>query len=179
MIIPNKEHRIGIFIDVQNLYHSAKNLHGARVNYSELIKHLVGERRLVRALGYVVRSDPETGEDSFFDALEKAGIELRMKDIQVFPNGVKKADWDVGIAVDAIRMADMFDVLVLVSGDGDFIPLVKYLQIGLGKGVEVAAFGKTASSGLREVADNFTDLDSTPRMIFKSAKASAARKKKK
>lgn len=176
MIIPNKEHKIGIFIDVQNLYHSAKNLYGGRVNYKELIKLLVGERKLARALGYVVRSDPETGEDSFFDALEKAGIELRMKDIQIFPNGVKKADWDVGIAVDAIRMAGMFDVIVLVSGDGDFIPLVKYLQIGLGKGVEVAAFGKTSSSGLREVADNFIDFDTIPRMVFKSAKASAKKK---
>lgn len=177
MIIPNKEHRIGIFIDVQNLYHSAKNLYGGRVNYGELIKKLVGERKLTRALGYVVRSDPETGEESFFEALQKAGIELRMKDIQVFPSGVKKADWDVGLAVDAIRMADSFDVIVLVSGDGDFIPLVKYLQIGLGKGVEVAAFGKTTSSGLREVADNFIDLDTTPKMVFKSAKASAKKKK--
>jgi len=177
MIIQNKEHKIGIFIDVQNLYHSAKNLYGGRVNYGELIKKLTGDRKLVRALGYVVRSDPETGEESFFEALEKAGIELRMKDIQVFPNGVKKADWDVGIAVDAIRMADTFDVVVLVSGDGDFIPLVKYLQIGLGKGVEVAAFGKTSSAGLREVADNFTDLDTIPKMVFKSAKASASKKR--
>src|SRR3989304_706698 len=177
MIIPHKEHRIGIFIDVQNLYHSAKNLYGGRVNYGELIKKLTGERKLVRALGYVVRSDPETGEESFFEALQKAGIELRMKDIQIFPSGGKKADWDVGLAVDGIRMADSLDVAILVSGDGDFIPLVKYLQIGLGKGVEVAAFGKTASSGLKEVADNFIDLDTTPRMVFKSAKSSARKKK--
>ena len=179
MIIPNKEHRIGIFIDVQNLYHSAKNLYGGRVNYGELIRKLVNERKLVRALGYVVRSDPETGEESFFEALQKAGIELRMKDIQIFPSGVKKADWDVGLAVDAIRMSDSFDVVILVSGDGDFIPLVKYLQIGLGKGVEIAAFGKTASSGLKEIADNFMDLDTTPRMVFKSAKSSSGREKKK
>ena len=177
MIIPNKDHRIGIFIDVQNLYHSAKNLYGGRVNYNELIKLLTNERRLARALGYVVRSDPETGEESFFEALEKAGIELRMKDIQVFQSGAKKADWDVGMAVDAIRMAKMFDVIVLVSGDGDFVPLVKYLQWGLGKGVEVAAFGKTTSGRLKEVADNFIDLDTAPRMVFKSAK-SAPRKKK-
>ena len=179
MIIPNKEHRIGIFIDVQNLYHSAKNLYGGRVNYGELIKKLTNDRKLVRALGYVVRSDPETGEESFFEALGKAGIELRMKDIQVFPNGVKKADWDVGIAVDAIRMAETLDVIILVSGDGDFIPLVKYLQIGFGKGVEVAAFGKTSSSGLREAADNFIDLDTIPRMVFKSTKASASRNRSK
>lgn len=170
MLIPNKEQRVGIFIDIQNLYHSAKNLYGGRVNYGELIKHLVGDRRLVRALAYVVKSDPETGEDSFFEALEKAGIELRVKDIQVFASGVKKADWDVGMAVDAIRMASALDVVILVSGDGDFLPLVNYLQSGLGKGVEVAAFGRTSSARLKETADRFIDLDNTPRMVFKTLK---------
>lgn len=171
-LIPNKEQRVGIFIDIQNLYHSAKNLYGGRVNYNELVKQLVGDRRLVRALAYVVKSDPETGEDAFFDALEKAGIELKIKDIQVFASGVKKADWDVGIAVDAIRMAGMLDVVILVSGDGDFLPLVNYLQSGLGKGVEVAAFGRTSSARLKEVADRFMDLDNTPRMVFKTLKKS-------
>ena len=170
-IIPNKEQRIGIFIDIQNLYHSAKNLYGGRVNYAELIKELVGDRKLVRALGYVVKSTPETGEDSFFEALQKAGIEIRSKDIQVFAGGAKKADWDVGMAVDAIRMANMLDIVVLVTGDGDFVPLVEYLRWGLGKGVEVAAFGKTTSGKLREVADQFIDLDTTPRMVFKSLKS--------
>ncbi len=167
-LIPNKEQRVGIFIDIQNLYHSAKNLYGGRVNYGELIKQLTDGRRLVRALAYVVKSTPETGEESFFDALEKSGIELRSKDIQVFTSGVKKADWDVGIAVDAIRMADMLDVVILVSGDGDFLPLVNYLQWGLGKGVEVSAFGRTSSSRLRDAADRFTDLDNAPRMVFKT-----------
>ncbi len=169
-LIPNKEQRVGIFIDIQNLYHSAKNLYGGRVNYNELVKQLVADRRPVRILAYVVKSDPETGEDSFFDALEKAGIELRSKEIQVFSSGVKKADWDVGIAVDAIRMADMLDVIILVSGDGDFLPLVNYLQWGLGKGVEVAAFGRTSSARLKESADRFIDLDTAPRMVFKSVR---------
>ena len=174
-IIPNKEQRVGIFVDIQNLYHSAKNLYGSRVNFAELLKKLTNDRKLVRALAYVVRSDPSTGEEAFFDALEKSGIEVRSKDIQIFSSGAKKADWDVGIAVDAIRMAEMFDVLVLVSGDGDFTPLVKYLQWGLGKGVEVAAFGKTTSSMLKEAADSFIDLDSLPKVIFKTARSSSKR----
>ncbi len=167
-IIPNKEQRVGIFIDVQNLYHSAKNLFGARVNYGELIKQLVGERRLVRALAYVVKSDPATGEESFFEALEKAGIELRSKDIQIFPGGMKKADWDVGMAIDAIRMSNLFDIVIIVSGDGDFVPLVEYLKWGLGRGVEAAAFGQTSSARLREAADGFHDLEHMPRVIFKA-----------
>ena len=175
-IIPNKEQRIGIFIDVQNLYHSAKNLYGGRVNFGELVKSLSNDRKLVRALGYVVKSTPETGEESFFEALKKSGIEVRSKDIQVFPGGAKKADWDVGIAVDAIRMAPMVDIVILVTGDGDFVPLVEYLKWGLGRGVEVAAFGKTSSGRLREAADTFTDLESIPRIVFKSTKRTKRKK---
>jgi len=174
-IIPNQDQRVGVFIDIQNLYHSAKNLYGGRVNYGELLKQLVKDRHLVRALAYVVKSDPATGEETFFEALGKAGIELRSKDIQIFPSGVKKADWDVGIAVDAIRMAGLFDIVILVSGDGDFLPLVNYLQWGLGRGVEVAAFGRTTSSRLREAADSFLDLDTLPRLVFKSTKAANRR----
>ncbi len=175
-IIPNKEQRVGIFIDIQNLYHSAKNLYGARVNFAELVKKLAKDRKQVRTLAYVVRSDPSTGEEAFFDALEKSGIELRSKDIQVFASGAKKADWDVGIAVDAIRMASMFDIAIIVSGDGDFLPLVKYLQWGLGKGVEVAAFGKTTNATLREAADTFIDLDSLPKVVFKAPSKNLAKK---
>jgi uncharacterized LabA/DUF88 family protein len=167
----NTEHRVGIFIDIQNLYHSARNLYGSRVNYKELVKNLVAGRRLVRTVAYVVSSDPQTGEEAFFDALEKAGIELRMKDIQVYPSGAKKADWDVGMAVDAIKMAPNFDVIILVTGDGDFIPLVEYMQAGFGKIIEVAAFSKTTSGKLKEKADRFIDIENVPKAIFKTEKS--------
>ncbi|MDO8515910.1 MAG: NYN domain-containing protein [bacterium] len=159
--------RVGIFIDVQNLYHSAKNLYRGRVNYQELIKHLVGDRQLIRAIGYVVKSETAAGEASFFEALEKTGIELRMKDLQVYGDGFKKADWDVGMAVDAIRMASFLDVVILVTGDGDFIPLVDYLQWGVGRLVEVASFKRSTSSKLQEAADKFTNLEDVPRVILK------------
>ncbi len=176
----HKYQRIGIFIDIQNLYHSAKNLYRARVNYRELIKELTSDRQLIRAIGYVVKSEglegtaaPKEGmislarESSFFEALTKTGVELRIKDLQIFPGGLKKADWDVGLAVDAIRMASFLDVIILVTGDGDFVPLVEYLKWGLGREVEVAAFGRSASSRLKEAADFFTDLEKVPRVILK------------
>ena len=165
----HKDQRIGIFIDVQNLYHSAKNFYHGRVNYRELIKNLVASRHLIRALGYVVKSESleATGEASFFEALENAGIDLRIKDLQIFAGGMKKADWDVGMAVDAIRMADFLDVIILATGDGDFIPLVEYLKWGKGRIVEVAAFGRNTSAKLKEVADTFIDLEKIPRVILK------------
>lgn len=120
-------------------------------------------------MGYVVKSESgeETAEASFFEALEKSGIDLRTKDLQIFPGGMKKADWDVGMAVDAIRMSDFLDVVIIVTGDGDFVPLVEYLKWGKGRIVEVAAFGRNTSSKLKEEADLFIDLGETPRVLMR------------
>ncbi len=193
--------RVGIFVDVQNLYHSAKNLYHGRVNYSELIKHLVGDRQLIRAMAYVVKSEgiepqsfdrrmpraereairppriarpPESesrglsSEAAFFEALEKAGLELRVKDLQVYAGGMKKGDWDVGMAVDAIRMSSFLDVVILVTGDGDFLPLIDYLKWGVGRLVEVAAFKRSAASKVQEGADTVINSEDISRAIMKS-----------
>ena len=159
--------RVGVFVDVQNVYHSAKNLYHARVNFKELLRNLVGRRSLVRAYAYVAKSDTALGEDSFFEALKKSGFDLRVKDLQVYPDGTKKGDWDVGLAVDAIRYSPMLDVIVIVTGDGDFIPLVEYLKVGLGRDVEVAGFGHTSSGKLKEIATKFTDIERMPRALLK------------
>lgn len=138
------------------MYHSARNLFGARVNFKEVVKEAVAGRKLIRAFAYVVRT--KTGEEkAFFDALVKSGIETRVKDLQEFFGGAKKADWDVGLALDAVRTSEIVDSIVIVSGDGDFIPLVEYLK-GKGRRVEVMAFDRTASQKLKEAADDFTDL---------------------
>ena len=155
-IIKHKEQRVGVLIDVQNMYHSARNLYAARVNFKEVMKNAVTGRKLIRAIAYVIRT--ETGEEKpFFEALTKMGIEVKMKDLQIFYGGLKKADWDVGIAVDAIRLLPLLDVIVLISGDGDYCPLVEYLK-NEGRQVEVIAFGKSASGKLKELADDFIDL---------------------
>lgn len=160
MVIKHSGQRVGVLIDVQNLYYSAKNIYRARVNFREILKLAVSQRNLIRVFAYVVRT--KTGEEKpFFEALTKMGIETRVKDLQEFYGGMKKADWDVGIVIDAIRIAPNVDALVLVSGDGDFIALVEYLK-NQGKRVEVLAFGKSASGKLKEVADEFIDLGLYP-----------------
>jgi len=156
MIIKHEGQRVSVLIDVQNLYHSAKNLYNARVNFKEILKTAVSNRNLIRAFGYVVST--KTGEEKpFFEALTNLGIETRVKELQEFYGGAKKADWDVGIVIDAIRIAPSIDSLVLVSGDGDFLSLVEYLK-NQGKRVEVIAFGRSASGRLKEDADEFIDL---------------------
>lgn len=155
--VKHKEQRVGIFIDVQNLYHSAKHIYGSRVNFKEVLKTAIDGRRLVRVIAYVIKT--ETGEErSFFEALAKLGIEMRVKDLQIFPGGMKKGDWDVGLAVDAIRLSSQLDAVVLITGDGDFVPLAEYLKFNRGVQVEVIAFERTTSGKLIESADTFTDL---------------------
>ncbi|MBI3631515.1 MAG: NYN domain-containing protein [Candidatus Staskawiczbacteria bacterium] len=164
MVAKPKEQRVEVLIDIQNLYHSAKNLYQAKVNYEEVLKQAISGRKFIRAFGYVVRT--KTGEEKpFFDALTKLGIETRVRDLQEFYGGAKKADWDVGIVIDAIRTSPGLDVIVLVSGDGDFIALVEYLK-NQGKRVEVMAFGRTTSLKLKETADEFIDLDLLPQKFL-------------
>ena len=160
-ILPkNKEQRVAVFIDVQNLYHSAKHLYQSRVNFREILRTAVGSRKLIRAFAYVIRT--KTGEErAFFDALTNIGIETRIKDLQEYYGGLKKEDWDVGLAVDAIKISDGVDTIVIVSGDGDYVPLVEYLQ-NHGKLVEAVAFGRSTSTKLRETVDEFIDLEGSP-----------------
>ncbi len=150
------DQRVAIFIDTQNLYHSAKSNFRANVNYEELIRVAVNGRKLVRAFAYVIRSEENT-EGKFFEALEDIGIETRVKDLQIFHTGAKKADWDVGIAVDMIRLTEKVDTVVLASGDGDFLEVVRYCQ-SRGVRVEIMAFEKTTNAKILEEVDHFTDL---------------------
>src|SRR3989339_2063142 len=175
--LKHPEQRVGVFIDVQNMYYSAKNLFGKKVNFGNIVQEAVAGRKLIRAIAYVVRTETQE-EQPFFEALYNLGIETREKDLQVFTSGLKKADWDVGLTVDAIRLAPSLDAIVLVSGDGDYLPLVEYLQKSSGKQVEVLAFGKTTSSKLMEAADDFIDLSERPELFLiqdRSASRSALR----
>lgn len=164
---PQMQHpdqRVAVFIDVQNMYHSARNLWNARVNFKEVVKAGVAGRHLIRSFAYVVRT--KTGEEkAFFEALTKEGIETRVKDLQEFYGGAKKADWDVGMAIDAVRSADIVDTIVIVSGDGDFLPLVEYLR-GRGRRVEVIAFGRSAALKMKEAADDFLDIEEYPQKFL-------------
>ncbi len=165
-MIKHPEQRVGVLVDVANMYHSAKNLFNKRVNFKEILNIAVAGRKLIRATAYVVRTETEE-ETPFFDALHQQGFEVKMKDLQIFAGGAKKADWDVGIAIDAIKLAEKLDVIILVSGDGDYLPVVSYLQNNKGCLVEIIAFKKTCSSRLIEEADDFVDLGSSPKFLIK------------
>ena len=159
-MIALKEHalaqRVGVFVDVQNMYYSARNLFSKKVSFGNILKDAVADRQLVRAIAYVIKAEAEQ-EASFFGALSKIGFEVRMKELQTFYGGAKKGDWDIGIAMDMMRVAPKLDVAVLVSGDGDFVDLLQHMK-ALGCRTEVMAFGETSSKKLVEEAHTFTDL---------------------
>lgn len=167
-MVTYKEQRVGVFIDVQNMYYSAKNLYNSKVNFGNILETAVGNRKLIRAIAYVVKT--KTGEEKvFFEALEKLGLETREKELMVY-DGAKKADWDVGICIDSIALAERLDVIVIVSGDGDFIPLVQYLKMNKGCRVESIAFRETTSTKLVETVDNFVDLSQDKRRYLISGR---------
>ncbi len=161
-VIKHKAQRVGIFIDTANIYHSAKNLYHSKANFGAIVKDCLDGRVLVRAIAYVAST--EGGEEkAFFEALSKVGIETRAKPLQIFAGGAKKANWDIDLAIDAVKIAPKLDTIIIISGDGDYVALVDYLQNTHGTQVEVVSFGKSSSAKLMEAADDFFDLDNNPR----------------
>jgi uncharacterized LabA/DUF88 family protein len=160
-----KNQRVGVFVDVQNMYYSAKNLYKTKVNFKALLDEAVAGRTLIRAIAYVIKADVKD-EKNFFDALRNIGYEVKSKDLQTFIGGMKKGDWDIGIAMDMIEQAPKLDTAVLISGDGDFMDLIQHLKRAMGCRVEVIAFGKSASSKIKDNADEFTDLDKNARKFL-------------
>lgn len=152
-----KRQKVAVFVDVQNMYYSAKNLYDSKMNYKSLLKEASDKRLLTRALAYVIKANTPD-EENFFEALERIGFEVKTKDLKTFYSGEKKGDWDMGIAIDALKICPKVDVVVLVSGDGDFKSLVEHLQA---KGVKVDAisFGKSTAKELKESANEFIDMD--------------------
>ncbi len=164
-VIKHPAQRVAVLIDTQNLYHSAKNLYKTRVNFANVLEEAVGGRTLVRAVAYVIATESQD-ESAFFEALTKIGIETKVKDLQIFSDGAKKADWDVGLAIDAVKIAPKVDTIVLATGDGDFVPLIEYLDMHEGCQVEVISFGKSSSKQLKESAHAFTDMSENPKKFL-------------
>ena len=164
----HKDQRIGVFVDVQNMYYSAKHLYNSKANFRTILREAISGRKLIRAIAYVIKADVKD-ENTFYDALEEMGFEVKSKDLQVFYGGAKKGDWDVGIAMDVMRLAPKLDTIVLISGDGDFSDLLEHAK-SLGCRTEVLAFGKTTSHRLKEVANLFIDFDKSRKYLLTKKK---------
>lgn len=169
-MLDTRHRRVGVFIDIQNMYYSARNLFSQKVNFLNIVKAGVGEQQLVRAIGYGVST--KTGEETaFFEALVSVGIEVMTKELLEYDSGHKKGDWDVGITVDIVKMCDMLDVIVLVSGDGDYEPLAEYIK-SRGRIFHVMSFRESTATRLVDAADVYTNMsDDRERFLISATRA--------
>lgn len=145
--------RVGVFVDVQNMFYAAKDRYARRLDYIKLLDLIVGPRNLVAAYAYVVQI-PEINQASFLSLLEHNGYTIKSKDLRMRGDGSAKGDWDVGIAIDIVSMLDALDIVILASGDGDFCALAELIKQH-GKRIEVAAFEHNTSMDLQRIADQF------------------------
>ena len=151
--LTTEQPRVGVFVDVQNMFYAAKDRFGRRVDYIKLLDLIVGPRYLMVAYAYVVQI-PEINQSSFLSLLEHNGYTIKSKDLRLRGDGSAKGDWDVGIAVDVVSMLGSLDVVILASGDGDFCPLAELIK-QQNKRVEVVAFEHNTSMDLQQIADQF------------------------
>lgn len=152
--------RVAVLADSQNLYHTAQSLYSSNVDYTELLDATTHNRELVRAIAYVIRADVSE-EENFFEALRDIGFETKIKDLKTFGDGSKKADWDVGMSLDAVTLARHVDAIVLCTGDGDFSRLCSHLRHD-GVRVESFAFGESTATELISAVDSFVDMSESP-----------------
>ncbi|MGM0591817.1 MAG: NYN domain-containing protein [Halobacteriota archaeon] len=156
MNVIHQNQRVAMLADAQNLYHTAQSLYSRNIDYTSLLEEGVGGRELVRAIAYVIRAD-SPDEERFFEALEEIGFEAKIKDIKTFGDGSKKADWDVGMSLDAVTLANHVDTVILCTGDGDFTRLCSHLRHE-GVRAEVMSFRESTADELVAEADNFRNL---------------------
>jgi uncharacterized LabA/DUF88 family protein len=152
-----EEQRLAILIDVQNMFYSALSIYKKKLNFETLLPLIVRGRRLTRSIAYVVQT-PEVDQTKFLDFLVGLGVDIKSKKLKVRPDGSAKGDWDMGLAIDAINLAQKVDVIALVTGDGDFVALVEKLK-AMGVRVEVYSFPGSTADELRQAADYYHALD--------------------
>ena len=172
--------RLGIFVDVQNMFYSAKLLHQSKVDYGRLLKEITGTRHLVRAIAYIVQK-PDVNQAGFHEALSRFGYELKIKELKIRPDsergdrgerggGAAKGSWEIGLTIDALMMAPRLDTVTLVTGDGDYVPLVECLKLH-GCRVEVVSFERSTAGELIRAADAYIPIQES--WIFKEKKFEA------
>jgi uncharacterized LabA/DUF88 family protein len=166
--IPGRQRgqRVGMFVDVQNMFYSAKHLYHAKINYRRMLEDLTAGRQLVRAVAYLV-TKPEVDQTAFVDALTRLGYEIQVKYLKIRPDGSVKGDWAMELSLDVMAMATRLDTVILVTGDGDYVPLVDRLKV-MGVRTEVVGFQQNTATELMNAAHAFIGIGDN--MLFKEKK---------
>jgi uncharacterized LabA/DUF88 family protein len=160
MIPTSDKPRSGIYVDVQNIYYTTRQVYNRQFNYRALWKHLAKSTSISIAIAYAVDRGI-TEQQKFQSALRHVGFEVKLKPYISRSDGSSKGDWDVGITIDIIKNAPEIDRIVLLSGDGDFDVLVNYVRHTYDVGVDIYGVSALTASSLKYSADRFYPIDET------------------
>lgn len=154
----NATERVGVFVDVPNLVYAARYLN-RWIDFGRLLDRLLGGRRLIRAHAYSPTDPDPSADQQFLTPVKSQGYRLTTKNYRTFASGAKKADMDLDLCMDIVRLvvAKAVECVVLCSGDGDFLPLLDFCADN-GVRVEVASFVEATSDELRQACDRFYNL---------------------
>lgn len=150
--------RIGVFVDTSNLYFCiGKKWPNRKLDYKKFIEYIKDLGEVQQAIAYGSQLDTEA--EGFIFCLKQLGFTPKYKAPRTFadnPTKIKsRADWDVGITVDAIEMMDRLDIIILGTGDDDLIPLAEYAKR---KGVDVIAFACGISRKLKDTVSKYIEI---------------------
>lgn len=150
--------RVAVFVDVQNVYYTVKQIHGCHFDYRVFWDQVTARREVVGAFAYAIdRGDPK--QIQFQQILQSIGFEVKLKPFIQRSDGSAKGDWDVGITIDMLELATEIDVAVLASGDGDFDLVVKKLRETHDLRVEVYGESKLTAASLIQAANRFVPIE--------------------
>ncbi len=156
----NTKLKIGVFVDVQNIYYTTKEAFGRSFNYRALWQELSYQGNIEIANAYAIESKLD-GQRKFQDALRHIGFEVKLKPFIQRRDGTAKGDWDVGITIDVMEQAEHLDLVVLLSGDGDFELLMKKIKDKFSVKTQVIAVESLTANKLKLSVDKFQSIQSS------------------
>ena len=149
---------VTIFVDVQNIYYTTKQSHHCHFNYNAFWQTATANRNVVKAIAYAIDKGDEK-QIKFQNILKAIGFEIKLKPYIQRSDGSSKGDWDVGITIDVLDYAQQSDIIVLVSGDGDFDLLVNKVRKDYDVKVEVYGVEKLTAMSLINAASKFVPIE--------------------
>ncbi|MBN2383692.1 NYN domain-containing protein [bacterium] len=146
--------RAALFVDVQNMFYAARQQFNGRLDFQRLLARVAVDRKLFKAIAYIVET-PDIDQTHFITLLTKSGYEVKSKELRTRGDGSAKGNWDMEMAMDIISLLPKLDVMILVSGDGDFVPLVQKIKSESRVKCEIYGFEHNTAIDLKEIADKF------------------------
>lgn len=150
--------QIAIFVDVQNIYYTTRQIYGRQFDYQKLWQRIKQQGEIVSAIAYAIDSDNE-GQRKFQNALKQMGFTIKLKPYIQRKDGSAKGDWDVGIAIDVMEISPQVNTVVLLSGDGDFDLLLDKVNHTYGVRTEVYGVAALTANSLIQSATLYHPID--------------------